>query len=350
MTKKDLIWLSCFAAGVAAGHFGTKSSDPEPLSAVLEPAPVEIKEALEAYPVVIIGVRNTPFGLTEVATDKGVVYLDQSNTIGIWGHAQALSTGRNLSAPALGEMARFNAMAKYRSPGEAVKLPIREAGINQIPANQAPNQRVAEQIASIRTAPQIDPKSAVEKLKPAPKENLTAIPKIGFAPDGSVLSKSETEVQVQSLFSKLDDSWVVTYPAVGEEKAQVAVFHSHTCGYCRRLHADLDKITAAGVTVKMLFYPRSGHADENQQMLSAWCAPDQTAGLNALYRNTRLNHACESLPEDVRQQRHPNPIHQHQWLGQVFGVPRYGTPTVFTSEGQVFSGYRNLRDFLAKVL
>lgn len=59
------------------------------------------------------------------------------------------------------------------------------------------------------------------------------------------------------------------------EKHQVTVFTDTTCGYCRKLHEQMDNYNARGITVRYLAFPRGGvSSDGFKALVSVWCADD----------------------------------------------------------------------------
>ena len=55
---------------------------------------------------------------------------------------------------------------------------------------------------------------------------------------------------------------MITYKAENE-KYVVNVFTDITCGYCRKMHAEMADYNARGITFRYLAYPRSGIIGKN---------------------------------------------------------------------------------------
>lgn len=53
-----------------------------------------------------------------------------------------------------------------------------------------------------------------------------------------------------------EKNMIIFKPKIG--KYQVSVFTDIDCGYCRKLHSEIDQYLAEGITVRYLFYPRAG--------------------------------------------------------------------------------------------
>jgi thiol:disulfide interchange protein DsbC len=122
-------------------------------------------------------------------------------------------------------------------------------------------------------------------------------------------------------------SMIVFKPANGAAKHTVTIFTDVDCGYCRQFHREIDKVTALGIEVHYLFYPRTGPNTESWTKADeVWCAPDHNAALT----RAKLG---GSLPEPGC----ATPVSDHYALGQRIGVR--GTPAIFNEAGDLIGGY-----------
>ena len=111
------------------------------------------------------------------------------------------------------------------------------------------------------------------------------------------------------------------------KKYQISVFTDIDCGYCRKLHSEMDQYLAEGITVRYLFFPRAGKGSESyNKAISVWCAEDRNAALTAAKQGKNPeNKQCK------------NPVDAHMALAEKFGVK--GTPMIVTEKGNVLPGY-----------
>ena len=110
-------------------------------------------------------------------------------------------------------------------------------------------------------------------------------------------------------------------------KYTVTIFTDIDCGYCRKLHSELDQYTAQGITIQYLFYPRAGKgSDSYNKAVSVWCADDRNAALTAAKKD-------KSIPVKTCD----NPIDKHMKLAEEFDVK--GTPMIVTEKGNILPGY-----------
>jgi thiol:disulfide interchange protein DsbC len=122
-----------------------------------------------------------------------------------------------------------------------------------------------------------------------------------------------------------EQNMIIFKPKIG--KYMVSVFTDIDCGYCRKLHSEIDQYLAEGITVRYLFYPRAGKgSDSYKKAISVWCADD---------RNTALTEAKKGTAP--KEKTCDNPVDQHMQLAQDFGAQ--GTPLIVTQKGNVLPGY-----------
>lgn len=146
---------------------------------------------------------------------------------------------------------------------------------------------------------------------------------------------------------KLADTRKLAIEKLGEEqmiifkpeknKYTVSVFTDIDCGYCRKLHSEMDQYMAEGISIQYLFYPRAGKgSDSYNKAVSVWCADDRNAALTA----AKKGESAETKTCD-------NPIDEHMQLGVEFEAR--GTPMIVTEKGNIFPGYVPAKQ-LAKAL
>ncbi len=121
------------------------------------------------------------------------------------------------------------------------------------------------------------------------------------------------------------DKMIVFKPKVS--KYTVSIFTDIDCGYCRKLHSEIDQYMAEGITIQYLFFPRAGKgSDSYHKAVSVWCAEDRKAALTAAKKG-------ETPPAKTC----ANPVDEHMQLAEDFEVK--GTPMMVTEKGNIFPGY-----------
>jgi len=112
-------------------------------------------------------------------------------------------------------------------------------------------------------------------------------------------------------------------------KHVVYVFTDIDCGYCRKLHSEMDQYLNAGIEVRYLFFPRAGlNSDSYNKAVAVWCAKDRQAALTKAKKG-----------EGIEMKQCDNPVQAHMKLGEDFGAS--GTPMLVTEKGTIIPGYVN---------
>ncbi len=112
----------------------------------------------------------------------------------------------------------------------------------------------------------------------------------------------------------------------------INIFTDIDCGYCRKLHSELDQYMAEGITIQYLFFPRAGKDSESyKKAVAVWCSDDRNATLTSAL--TPKKSGSKALDFKTCS----NPVDAHMALGDDLGVR--GTPMMITTKGTVFPGY-----------
>ncbi|MFB1014118.1 MAG: thiol:disulfide interchange protein DsbC [Alteromonadaceae bacterium] len=98
---------------------------------------------------------------------------------------------------------------------------------------------------------------------------------------------------------------MIIYPAKNE-KHVITVYTDITCGYCRKLHNQMDEYNAKGITVRYLPYPRSGIFNSNGELSqgfldlrSIWCSENPNAALTKAKSGSKVAYRiCDTKIED----------------------------------------------------
>jgi thiol:disulfide interchange protein DsbC len=129
---------------------------------------------------------------------------------------------------------------------------------------------------------------------------------------------------------------IVFSPPDGQVKHRVIVFTDVDCGYCRQFHRQIDEVTALGIEVRYLFYPRTGPNTESwAKAEKVWCAKDRKAAM------TLAKRGAEVAAPDCKNA----PIAEEYELGRRVGIT--GTPGVYSDTGVELGGYLEPQALLA---
>jgi len=132
-------------------------------------------------------------------------------------------------------------------------------------------------------------------------------------------------IKAEAIAKVSEENMVIFGPK--DAKHTVTVFSDIDCGYCRKLHNEMDSYNEAGIRIRYLFYPRAGvNSESYKKAVSVWCADD---------RNQAMTTA--KLGKPVEEKDCANPVQSHMQLGENVGVT--GTPALVLENGKLIPGY-----------
>lgn len=147
--------------------------------------------------------------------------------------------------------------------------------------------------------------------------------KVGGAKPEHISANLQAQDAKASLAS-IDKKDMIIFPAKGQMKAAIYVFTDADCGYCRKLHSEIDEINALGIEVRYLPWPRSEQTMPIMEKI--WCSSDRKKALTDAKLGMPINSPTCS-----------NPVRKIYELGANLGIN--GTPAVFDTEGHQLGGY-----------
>jgi thiol:disulfide interchange protein DsbC len=117
------------------------------------------------------------------------------------------------------------------------------------------------------------------------------------------------------------------FPDADKMKYHIIVFTDIDCGYCRKLHSQIDEYNKLGIGISYLFFPRSGlNTPSYDKAVTVWCSDDQQAAMtNAKSGVEMTKKTCD------------NPIKDQYNAGKASGVT--GTPAIVLENGKMMPGY-----------
>lgn len=205
-------------------------------------------------------------------------------------------------------------------------------------AAASPEDKIRQALKTVTTAGEPD---SVRKLPELGLYEVTFGPQIFYATaDGRFLIQGnvlDLQTREDITARRQDALRLAALNQVGEdqmiifrapkEKHVITVFTDIDCGYCRKLHNEVGEINDLGITVRYLFFPRSGpNTPSYYKARTVWCSED---------RNKALTEAKQgkSLPSKTCD----NPVDEHLKLVHEFGLN--GTPAIILEDGTLVPGY-----------
>lgn len=220
-----------------------------------------------------------------------------------------------------------------------------ERAAAQLPLSNAGAQVLEDVDArAVEAVRQINPTLQVDRVSAAPipgfREVIVSGQVLYISDDGRYLIQGSLfDIQAradlsQSGLAEVRRELVSTVPA--SEKIvfapenpdyTVTVFTDVGCGFCRRLHQEVDEYNRLGIAIEYLAYPRGGPGSEDFRTMEAvWCSSD---------RRQAMNTGMAGRP--VRASSCETPVLAHYELGNRVGLT--GTPLIVTESGASMPGY-----------
>lgn len=139
------------------------------------------------------------------------------------------------------------------------------------------------------------------------------------------------------LINNMDEGDMLVYTPENDTGRSITVFTDTTCGFCRKLHQELDLILDAGIAVRYLLFPRAGLGSAaHQNLQSVWCADNPQKAMTIAKSGGQVKDASCT-----------NPIESHVALAQQVGLR--GTPLIYLDTGAQVPGYRAAQELVRMV-
>lgn len=198
------------------------------------------------------------------------------------------------------------------------------------------------------------PDLKLDKISPSPVSGLVEVvigPRLFyFSEDGKFLingniidvqnqkdlTEPKTEEARKGAINSLDEKEMVVFSSK-KPKHTVTIFTDVDCGYCRKLHSQMEEYNDLGISIRYLLYPRSqiGSPSYNKAV-SVWCSEDRKKALTEA-----------KLGKTVEIKQCTNPVSANMQLGRMMGVN--GTPAIVQSNGKMIRGYMPPKDLIKKL-
>jgi len=148
------------------------------------------------------------------------------------------------------------------------------------------------------------------------------------------LQEQERRQQEQSfepkraaMLAAIDKKDMVIYSPEKDVKGHIYVFTDIDCGFCRRLHSQMDEMLDQGIEVRYLAFPRAGPTSGSaQKLVTTWCSDNPQEMMDRYKKGRRVSTSVCDV----------NPVAEQYMLGQEVGVR--GTPAIVLESGQMIPG------------
>ncbi len=139
------------------------------------------------------------------------------------------------------------------------------------------------------------------------------------------------------LINAVAEEDMLIYEPAEKSDRSVTVFTDISCGYCRKLHSELEELLDGGVRVRYLMFPRAGLGSQaHKDLESVWCADDPQEAMTTAKAGGAIN------PDSCS-----NPIDSHVALAEQVGLR--GTPLIYLDNGVMVPGYRSAKQLVQMI-
>lgn len=153
----------------------------------------------------------------------------------------------------------------------------------------------------------------------------------------NVTDEAKSVIRQGLLAEVKNDDQIIFASESADAKYDLMVFTDIDCGYCRKLHDQIEEYNAEGISIHYMAFPRAGvGSDSYDKFVSVWCAADQQGAL------TLAKNGIDPEPKSCK-----NPIAEQYELGREIGVT--GTPALVTADGTLIPGYMPPEQLLARL-
>ena len=154
----------------------------------------------------------------------------------------------------------------------------------------------------------------------------------------NVTEEKRAVARAEALTNADPETMIVFDVPDGNPDYTITVFTDIDCGYCRKLHREIQSYNDAGIRVQYMSFPRSGPKTPSwAKAETVWCSADRAAALTQAK-------AGQDLPVI---QCDATPIERHYKLGLAAGVT--GTPAIMTESGVMIAGYMPADELRARL-
>lgn len=141
----------------------------------------------------------------------------------------------------------------------------------------------------------------------------------------NITENQRLKLRKEKLASLNETEMIVYEPE--ETKHTLTVFTDIDCGYCRKLHNQMDDYNKLGIRIRYMAFPRAGiDSDSYDKAENVWCAEDRKQAMTDAKNGKTVNSKSCSTPVKAQYQ-----------VGRQLGVQ--GTPALFLESGEMLPGY-----------
>jgi len=152
------------------------------------------------------------------------------------------------------------------------------------------------------------------------------------------LTENVRQMGRKKVLDGIDDSQMIVFkPTNKKVKYVITAFTDIDCGYCRKLHSQIEQYNDLGIEMRYVSFPRSGlNTESYYKAVAVWCAKDKNKAMTFAKGGAKLQQ-LKSLDHVSDAKACTQAVNKDLTAARDIGVN--GTPTLFTEDGQIIPGY-----------
>lgn len=161
---------------------------------------------------------------------------------------------------------------------------------------------------------------------------------------GTMINKGyNASIVKPKIINEVDSSHYMNFPSDKKNADTLVVFTDPTCGYCTKLHNEIDDYHKEGISIKYLPFPRGGKNGPGYELLAhSYCSVDRKAAFE--YAKSHPNGGIPQdqvtyTPEEFEECK--GIVDRYYDFGNTLGIT--GTPAIFDENGYQIGGYMPAR-------
>ena len=215
---------------------------------------------------------------------------------------------------------------------------------------QAAEDQLRESLAHL--APDMEINAIAESVMPGVYEVVSGAQVYYLTPDGrymlegsiidlenrvDISEQRRGTLQVSVIEQIPEEQMLVFNNEAGNADRAITVFTDSDCGFCQKLHREIDAITDANIRVRYILFPRAGiDSASSHELQSVWCSDDQQTAMTIAKSGGQVPSAtCE------------NPIEAHMAVARQVGLR--GTPLIYLDDGTKIPGYQPAAQLIQQI-
>jgi len=237
---------------------------------------------------------------------------------------------------------------------EAEDVTDSEATTSETAVVETTDAAAEEQLreAMARLAPDMEITAISESVMPGVYELISGAQVYYLTPDGRYMLEGSVidlenrvdiseqrrgSLQMSVINQVPEDQMVVFNNEQGDAERSITVFTDSDCGFCQKLHREIDAITDANIKVRYLLFPRAGiDSVSSHELESVWCSDDPQEAMTIAKSGGQVPPlTCE------------NPIETHMGIARQVGLR--GTPLIYLDNGTKIPGYQPAAQLIQQI-